>query len=103
MRQPCPRLPHILAPGGLGASFLKQNVAGCLGFENQACGKGSIAKMNFRRSWISLDFKIHFVRFWMALEPIFMNLVALGNGLKSYAFQSDPGVTPDPESRLGWW
>ena len=34
--------------------------SGCLGLENQAFGKGGIAKINFRRSWITHDSRIHF-------------------------------------------
>ena len=34
--------------------------SGCLGLENQAFGKGGIAKINFRRNWISHDSRVHF-------------------------------------------
>ena len=34
--------------------------SGCLGWENQAFGKGSIAKINFRRNWISHDSRVNF-------------------------------------------
>ena len=37
--------------------FLKfRSESGCLGLENQVCGKESIAKNDFRRSWVSHDF-----------------------------------------------
>ena len=32
----------------------------CLGLENQAFGKGGIAKINFCRTWISHDSMVHF-------------------------------------------
>ena len=34
---------------------------GCLGLDNQAFGKGGIAKIDFERSWNSDDFMIDFV------------------------------------------
>ena len=34
--------------------------SGCLGLENQAFGKGGIAKINFRINWISFDSRVHF-------------------------------------------
>ena len=34
--------------------------SGCLGLENQAFGKGGIAKINFCRNWISHDFRVDF-------------------------------------------
>ena len=34
--------------------------SGCLGLENQAFGKGGIAKINFCRNWISYDSRIDF-------------------------------------------
>ena len=57
-----------------------------LGLKGQAFGKGGIAKMNFRSSWISYDSRVHFSLFWVALGPIFMTLVALETGLKFDAY-----------------
>ena len=34
--------------------------SGCLGSENQAFGKGGIAKINFCRNWISNDSRVDF-------------------------------------------
>ena len=34
--------------------------SGCLGLENQAFGKGGIAKISFCRNWISHDSRVHF-------------------------------------------
>ena len=34
--------------------------SGCVGLENQEFGKGRIAKINFRRSWISHDSRVNF-------------------------------------------
>ena len=34
--------------------------SGCLGLENQAFGKGGIAKTSFCRNWISHDSRAHF-------------------------------------------
>ena len=55
---------------------------GNLGLENQSFGKGGIAKINFCINWISNDSRVFFLCFFVALGPIFMVLVALGNGLK---------------------
>ena len=62
--------------------FLFRLGCGCLGLENQAVGKGDIAKINFRRNWISRGSMVHFQCFWVALEPISMIFVALETGLK---------------------
>ena len=56
--------------------------SGCLGLENQAFGKGGIAKINFYRNWISNDSRVDFSGFWVALRPIFMIFVGLETGLK---------------------
>jgi hypothetical protein len=55
---------------------------GCRGLENQAFGKGGIAKINFRINWISYDSRVHFKWFWVALVLIFMTFVALETGSK---------------------
>ena len=55
---------------------------GCLGLQKQAFGKGGIAKINFRRNWISYDSRVYFSWFWVALGSIFMAFVALETGLK---------------------
>ena len=55
---------------------------GCLGLQKQAFGKGGIAKINFRRNWISYDSRFDFSWFWVAFWPIFMTFVALETGLK---------------------
>ena len=34
--------------------------SGCLGLENQAFGKGGIAKINFQRGWNFHDSRVHF-------------------------------------------
>ena len=70
--------------------------SGCLGLENQAFGKGGIAKINFCRNWISHDSRVKFSGFSVALGPIFMTFVALKNDLKFDDFQGDSGVIPDP-------
>ena len=69
--------------------------SGCLGLENQAFGKGGIAKINFRRNWISHESWVHFSGFWVALVPIFMILVAsrLARNL----------ITLQGETEHGWW
>ena len=54
----------------------------CLGLQKQAFGKGCIAKINFRRKWISYDSRANFLWFWVALGPMFMAFVALETGLK---------------------
>ena len=74
--------------------------SGCLGLENQAFGKGGIAKINFCRNLISHDSQVIFSCFWVALGPIFMVFVALETGLKTDDFQCDSGVIPDPETEL---
>ena len=55
---------------------------GCLGLEKQAFGMEGIAKINFRRNWISYDSRVDFSWFWVALGPIFMAFVALETGSK---------------------
>ena len=55
---------------------------GCLGLQKQAFGKGGIAKISFRRNWISYDSSVDFSYFGAALGPIFMIFVALEAGLK---------------------
>ena len=55
---------------------------GCLGLEKQAFGMEGIAKINFRRNWISCDSRVDFSQFWVALGPIFMAFVALETGSK---------------------
>ena len=55
---------------------------GCLGLEKHAFGMEDIAKINFRRNWISCDSRVDFSWFWVALGPIFMAFVALGAGSK---------------------
>ena len=55
---------------------------GCLGLEKQAADKGGIAKIKFRRNWISHDFWVHFLLFCVALEKIFMTFVAQETGLR---------------------
>ena len=56
--------------------------SGCLGLDNQAFGKGGIAKISFCRNWISHDSRLNFSRFRVALGPVFMTFVALETGLK---------------------
>ena len=76
---------------------------GCLGSEKQAFGMEGIAKIDFRRNWISYDSRVDFSWFWVALGPIFMAFVALETGLKINEFSCDFGVIPDPEPRVVWW
>ena len=49
---------------------------GCLGLEKQAFCMEGIAKINFRRNWISYDSEVHFLWFWVALALIVMIVVA---------------------------
>ena len=60
----------------------------CLGLQKQVFGNGGIAKINFRRNWISYDSRVNFSWFWVALGPIFMAYVALEIGLKFDDFSS---------------
>ena len=55
---------------------------GCLGLQKQGFGMEGIAKINFRRNWISHDSRVDFSWFWVALGPIFMVFVALEIGSK---------------------
>ena len=55
---------------------------GCLGLEKQAFGMEGIAKINFRRNWISCDSRVDFSWFWVALGPLFMAFVVLETGSK---------------------
>ena len=48
-----------LFPGLLFLMILGSE-SGCLGLENQAFGKGGIAKINFCRNWISHDSRVNF-------------------------------------------
>ena len=45
--------------------------SGCLGLENQAFGKGCIAKINFCRNWISRDSRVNFSCFFGGLGTNF--------------------------------
>ena len=54
----------------------------CLGLEKHAFGMEGIAKINFRRNWISYDSRVDFSWFRVALGPIFMIFVALETGMK---------------------
>ena len=55
---------------------------GCQGSEKQAFGVEGIAKIKFRRNWISYDCRVDFSLIWVALGPIFMAFVALETGSK---------------------
>ena len=55
---------------------------GCLGLQNQAFGKGDIAKNSFQRSWNSNDSMVHFLWFWVFFGPICMVFFALETGLR---------------------
>ena len=68
---------------------------GCLGLEKHAFGMECIAKINFRRNWISCDSRVDFSWFWVALGSIFMAFVALETGLKIDDFSGFPGGTPE--------
>ena len=72
-----------------------------MGLENQAFGKGCIAKINFHRNSIYHDPRVHFLLFWVALGPIFITFVALETGSKIDTFSYDFECIPDPESRVG--
>ena len=71
--------------------------SGCLVLKNQACGIGGIAKISFRKSWNSHDFKAHFSWFCVALWPIFMMFAARLENLMTS--QVGSGVTPDSAPR----
>ena len=72
---------------------------GCPGLQKQAFGMEGIAKINFRRNWISCDSRVIFSWFWVALGPIFMAFVALETGLKINRFSGLPGGTPEFRQR----
>ena len=72
-----------------------------MGLKNQAFGKGRIAKINFRRNWISHDSRVNLLGCWVAFGPIFMIFVALEIDLKVNEFSGDSGVIPDPETEPG--
>jgi len=55
---------------------------GCPGLQKQAFDMEGIAKINFRRNWISCDSRVDFSQFWVGLGPIFMAFVALETGSK---------------------
>ena len=74
------RFVHIYSQ--VAFSMISGSEFGCLGLQKQAFGKFGIAKMSFRRNWISYDSRFNFARFWVALGPVFMTVVTLGNGLK---------------------
>ena len=75
---------HIYFQVALSVAF--EFKFGCLVLEKQAFGMESIAKINFRRNWISCDSSADFSWFWVALGPIFMAFVALETGSKSDEF-----------------
>ena len=79
---------------------------GCLWLQKQAFGNGSIAKINFRRKWISYDSRVDFAWFWVALEAIFMAFVALEAGLKTHDFSwwfwGHPGSWAPGGLRVSW-
>lgn len=55
----CQGHPAISSSGMLFLMIFKFEF-GCLGLESQAFRKGSTAKMDLRRNWISCDFRIYF-------------------------------------------
>ena len=54
----------------------------CMGLEKHAFVMKSIAKINFRRNWISYDSRSDFSWFLVTLGTIFMIFVTLGTSLK---------------------
>ena len=75
--------------------------SGCLGSENQAFGMDGIAKINFRRNWISHVPRVNFSWFWVALGPIFMIFVALEIGLKLDDSSRSSWLHPEPGNPAG--
>ena len=59
-RNPIFRVFGYLGPKKVYSFMLFGFESGCLGLENQAFGKGGIAKINFRRNWISYNSRVHF-------------------------------------------
>ena len=72
---------------------------GCMGLQKQGIGMGCMAKIDFRRNWISYDSRVYFSWFWVALGLIFMAFVALETGLKTDGFSGLPGGTPKLRER----
>ena len=68
--------------------------SGCPGLQKQAFGMEGIAKINFRRNWISCDFRIHFLRFLWPWDYFFCHLRVLEAGLKFYDVSVIPWETP---------
>ena len=76
---------------------------GCLGLQKQGFGSGGIAKINFRRNWISYDSRVEFSWFWPGLGPIYMIFDALETFLKFGDFSGWFWGHPDPKYPPGWW
>ena len=77
--------------------------SGCLEMENQAFGKRGIAKINFRRSWISHDDMVHFFMLLGGLTTNFMIFLFLEIGSTILTFRGYLGATSNPEYPLGGW
>ena len=71
---------HIYFQVAFSVAF--ESKFGCLELEKQAFGIECIAKINFRRNWISCDSRVGSSWFWVALGPLFMAFVALETGSK---------------------
>ena len=71
----------------------------CQGIQKQAFGMEGIAKINFRRDWISYDSRVDFSWYWVALGLIFMVFVGLEAGSKIDDFSGFPGGTPELRER----
>ena len=72
---------------------------GCPGLQKQAFGMEGIAKINFRRNWISHCFQGSFFMILGGSAPVFMTFVALETGLKTDRFSGLPGGTPEFRQR----
>jgi hypothetical protein len=55
---------------------------GCLGLQKQAFGKGGIAKINFRRNWISFDSRVIFFMILGSLGTTFHDFCCPGEWLE---------------------
>ena len=75
----------------------------CLGLEKHAFGMEGIAKINFRRNWISYDSRSDFSWFLVTLGPIFMIFDALETGSKFDDFLEWFWGHPRSRHQSGWW
>ena len=91
---------HIYFQVAFSVAF--ESKFGCLGLEKQAFGMEGIAKINFRRNWISCDSRVEFSQFWVGLGPIFMAFVALETGSKIDEFSWWFWGHPRSWAACGW-